>query len=491
MVLRTHTSPMQVRAMEQHPPPLYVVVPGRTYRRDNDRTHTPQFHQVEGLAVDEDITLADLQGTLLAFAQAIFGDEREVRLRPHFFPFTEPSVELDVSCFNCKDGVLRDGSRCPLCKGEAWIELLGAGEVDPNVFEYVREHGYDPERHQGFAWGMGVERIAALKYGVPDLRLLYENDLRVLEHSDEGAARLAATTTWTRGSRPRELEQRLTMTGTYVEAIHRHGVERARALPRRPRRSAERHPDADRLTVCMVELGDGGEPHQIVCGAPNVAAGQIVAVASPGAVMPDGTRLKKAKLRGQTSNGMILAEDELAIGTEHDGIMVLADELAPGTPLADVLPISTEVLEVEITPNRPDCLSVYGIAREVHAATAAPLAPAPPWSDDPGTPGDVAGARVEVEAPDLCPRFTARLFEDVTIGPSPDWLKARLMAAGQRPINNVVDITNYAMLLTGQPLHAFDFDLVAGGRLVVRARRRARSSPRSTTWTACWTPTSS
>src|SRR4051812_47630102 len=181
VLLRTHTSPMQIRAMELAPPPLYIVVPGRVYRRDSDATHTPQFHQVEGLAVDEDITLADLQGTLLAFARAIFGEERRVRLRPHFFPFTEPSVEVDVSCFNCTDGFLRDGSRCPLCKGEGWIEILGAGEVDPNVFEYVREYGYDPERHQGFAFGMGIERIAMLKHGVPDLRLLYDNDLRFLE----------------------------------------------------------------------------------------------------------------------------------------------------------------------------------------------------------------------------------------------------------------------------------------------------------------------
>jgi phenylalanyl-tRNA synthetase alpha chain len=181
IVLRTHTSPMQIRAMEAHPPPLYIVIPGRTYRRDNDRTHTPQFHQLEGLAVDEDITLADLQGTLLAFARAIFGEERQVRLRPHFFPFTEPSVELDVTCFNCVGGFLRDGGRCPVCKGEGWIELLGAGEVDPNVFEYVRDFGYDPARHRGFAWGMGIDRIAALKYGVPDLRLLLENDLRLLE----------------------------------------------------------------------------------------------------------------------------------------------------------------------------------------------------------------------------------------------------------------------------------------------------------------------
>ena len=181
VLLRVHTSPMQVRAMEQHPPPLYIIVPGRTYRPDNDATHTPQFHQVEGLAVDTDITLGDLQGTLLAFARAIFGEEREVRLRPHFFPFTEPSVEVDVSCFNCTAGVTADGARCPLCKGTAWIEILGSGMVDPNVFEYVRDYGYDPERIQGFAFGMGIERIAMLKHGVPDLRLLYDNDVRFLE----------------------------------------------------------------------------------------------------------------------------------------------------------------------------------------------------------------------------------------------------------------------------------------------------------------------
>jgi phenylalanyl-tRNA synthetase alpha chain len=180
-LLRVHTSPMQVRAMELQPPPLYVVVPGRVYRPDNDATHTPQFHQVEGLAVDEDITLADLKGTLLSFARAMFGPDRDVRLRPHFFPFTEPSVEVDVSCFNCTDGFMPDGSRCPVCKGSTWLEILGSGMVDPNVYEYVREHGYDPEKVQGFAFGMGIERIAMLKHGVPDLRLLYDNDARMLE----------------------------------------------------------------------------------------------------------------------------------------------------------------------------------------------------------------------------------------------------------------------------------------------------------------------
>jgi len=180
-LLRVHTSPMQIRAMESQPPPIYIILPGRVYRPDSDATHTPQFHQIEGLAVDTDITLADLQGTLLTFARAIFGEERQVRLRPHFFPFTEPSVEVDVSCFNCTDGVAADGRRCPLCKGTAWIEILGAGMVDPNVFEYVREHGYDPEQVQGFAFGMGIERIAMLKHGIPDLRLFFDNDVRFLE----------------------------------------------------------------------------------------------------------------------------------------------------------------------------------------------------------------------------------------------------------------------------------------------------------------------
>jgi phenylalanyl-tRNA synthetase beta chain len=277
----------------------------------------------------------------------------------------------------------------------------------------------------------------------------------------------------------RAIEERLTMTGTKVEAIHHHGVRETEHFVVGRVLTCARHPDADRLSVCTVDLGaaapDGAAT--IVCGAPNVAAGQTVAVACPGAVMPDGTVIKRAKLRGIASEGMILAEQELAIGSGRAGILVFdelqlgdAELLAPGTPLAQVLPLADEVLELEITPNRPDCLGVYGVARELHAATGAPLAPAP-WSEDPGSAGPLTGAEVRVECPDLCPRFTARVFENVTLGQSPPWLKARLSAAGQRPINNVVDITNYVMLLTAQPLHAFDLDRVVGGRLTVRRAR--------------------
>jgi phenylalanyl-tRNA synthetase alpha chain len=188
VLLRTHTSPMQVRAMELQEPPIYIVVPGRVYRPDTaDATHVPMFHQLEGLAIDEDLTLADLQGTLLAFAREMFGEHTEVRLRPGYFPFTEPSVEVDVSCFRCGGTGFEGSERCPTCKGEGWIEILGSGMVDPNVLDYVVGSGYDKERVQGFAWGMGIERIAMLVYQVPDLRMLFDNDLRLLDQFGAGA----------------------------------------------------------------------------------------------------------------------------------------------------------------------------------------------------------------------------------------------------------------------------------------------------------------
>ncbi len=270
----------------------------------------------------------------------------------------------------------------------------------------------------------------------------------------------------------RELGERLTMTGTKLEAVHGPTISDEHFVVGKVL-DAQRHPDADKLSVCQVDLGGRGTT-EIVCGAPNVAAGQLVAVVEPGGVMPDGTKIKRAKLRGVVSNGMILSERELGLGDDHGGILVLDGDFAPGAALGDVLPLATEVLELEITPNRPDCLGVYGVAREVHATTGAELKP-PPWADDPGSTGAVEGVEVRVEVPDLCPRFTARVFEEVRIGPSPPWLKARLTAAGMRPISNVVDITNYVMLLTGQPLHAFDLDRVAGQRLVVRGAREGET----------------
>ncbi|MEP6977154.1 MAG: phenylalanine--tRNA ligase subunit beta [Thermoleophilia bacterium] len=226
---------------------------------------------------------------------------------------------------------------------------------------------------------------------------------------------------------------------------------------------AVKHPNADRLQLTTVDVGEG-EPRSIVCGAWNFGAGATVAVALPGALLPNGLTLERRKVRGEVSDGMILAEDEVGLGDDHSGIMLLP-EREPGTPLTDVLPLTDLVLDVEVTGNRPDLLSVYGIAREVAALYELELAPPP--GTDPTPAGDEP---VNVEIADLqgCPRYVGRLFRGVNVGESPVWLRARLLAAGMRPISNVVDATNYVMIALGNPLHAFDFSKLHGGRIVVR-----------------------
>jgi phenylalanyl-tRNA synthetase beta chain len=231
--------------------------------------------------------------------------------------------------------------------------------------------------------------------------------------------------------------------------------------------TAEKHPNAHRLQLTTVDVGEG-EPRSIVCGAWNFGAGATVAVALPGAVLPNGLTLGQRKVRGELSDGMILAEDEVALGEDHSGIMLLPDGLAAGTPLAEVLPLSDDVLIVDTTGNRPDLLSVYGIAREVAAIYDLPLA-AMPGARYPRRPERTV--EVTIEDTERCPRYDARLFENVTVGPSPLWLRARLVAAGVRAISNVVDVTNYVMLALGSPLHAFDAATLRGGRIVVRRAR--------------------
>jgi phenylalanyl-tRNA synthetase beta chain len=268
-----------------------------------------------------------------------------------------------------------------------------------------------------------------------------------------------------------ELAARIHVSVAEVERIARRGVEDVdgnfgRYLVGRVV-DAGKHPDADRLQLCRVDVGED-EPRQIVCGAWNFGPGATVAVALPGAVLPGGQRLEKAKLRGAVSEGMILSERELELGSDHSGILVLEDGPEPGTPLADVLPLADDVLELETTPNRPDLLAVYGVAREVAALYDLRLGPWP--GSDPGRVGD---EQVDVTIEDFggCPRYIGRLFRDVRIGPSPPWLKARLVAAGMRPISNIVDVTNYVMHALGNPLHAFDLDRLGSGRIVVRRAR--------------------
>jgi len=171
ILLRTHTSPMQARIMENQKPPLRMIAPGKVYRCDSDITHAPMFHQVEGFLVDKKVSFADLRGVLGVFIARMFDEETAIRARPSFFPFTEPSAEIDIACVMCR------GKGCRVCKHTGWLEILGAGMIDPEVFKQV---GYDPEEYSGFAFGLGVERIAMLKYGINDIRLYYENDLRFL-----------------------------------------------------------------------------------------------------------------------------------------------------------------------------------------------------------------------------------------------------------------------------------------------------------------------
>ncbi len=229
---------------------------------------------------------------------------------------------------------------------------------------------------------------------------------------------------------------------------------------------AEKHPDADRLQLTSVDVGED-RPYSIVCGAWNFGAGAKVAVALPGATLPDGLVLERRKLRGQVSEGMILAEDELDLGTDHTGIIVLDDGLEAGTPLADVLPLVDEIINLDPTGNRPDLFAVYGVAREVAALLGGELLPMP--GQEPGRDGDEP-VGIGIEDPERCLRFIGRILRDAQPGESPLWLKGRLRRAGVRSISNVVDVTNYVMLALGSPLHAYDLDLVHGGLVARRAR---------------------
>jgi phenylalanyl-tRNA synthetase beta chain len=273
----------------------------------------------------------------------------------------------------------------------------------------------------------------------------------------------------------RELAERLSISTAEVEGIERRGVpddDGNLGLFRVGRvLEAVKHPNADRLQLTRVDVGEG-EPRQIVCGAWNFGAGATVAVALPGARLPGGLQLEQRKVRGELSDGMILAEDEVELGSDHSGIMVLA-EAEPGTPLVDVLPLVEDVLLVESTGNRPDLLSIYGLAREVAALYDLSLSPMPGGQ----SPGPVPSGRVEIAVDDFagCPRYIGRVFTDVSLGQSPVWLRARLTNAGMRPISNVVDVTNYVMLALGNPLHAFDLAKLHGSRIVVRRARPGES----------------
>lgn len=265
----------------------------------------------------------------------------------------------------------------------------------------------------------------------------------------------------------RELVERLTMAGLELEGVDDVG-ERLRGVVVGEVSSCQPHPNADRLSVCKVNLGAHGDDQTIVCGAPNVAAGQKVAVVCPGHQLADGRRIESVSIRGVRSNGMICSEDELGLGSDHAGILVLPATYQPGAAFAEEAGLDDVVIDFEVTPNRPDCLSLVGIAREVQALTEIPLM-LPDARVDEHSCTD--GIGVDIEDAQACPRYVGRLIVGVRVGPSPDWLASRLRALGMRPINNIVDATNYVMLELGQPLHAFDIDRLEERRIVVRRAR--------------------
>jgi phenylalanyl-tRNA synthetase beta chain len=271
-----------------------------------------------------------------------------------------------------------------------------------------------------------------------------------------------------------ELASRLALSGTEVERVTQVGVpgdaENLGRFVVGKVLECERHPDADKLSVCRVEVGDG-DPHTIVCGAPNVGAGQTVAVVLAGGIMPGGMVIKDARLRGVASAGMILSEAELGLAAKSAGIMVLPEEWQAGELLSEHFAVSDWVLEVEVTPNRPDCLSVVGLAREIAAVTGAPFEGRGSVAPTHGERAIEEDMSIEVTAPDLCPRYAGRVIRGVSVGESPLWLKARLCHVGMRPISNVVDVTNYVQWALGQPLHAFDLRTIRGERIVVRRAR--------------------
>ncbi|MDD2463892.1 MAG: phenylalanine--tRNA ligase subunit beta [Desulfobulbus sp.] len=274
----------------------------------------------------------------------------------------------------------------------------------------------------------------------------------------------------TQGLTPAQIADRLTMLGLEVDSVEELFADLAPIIIARVT-EVSKHPDADKLTICTVDTGE--ECVQIVCGAPNVRAGMVTALAKPGVKLPDGTKIKKSKVRGVVSAGMLCSSRELGINNDHGGIMDLNDSLVAGLPLIDALTMRDTMIEVDLTPNRPDCASVRGIAREVVSFAGGPLQPLVP-SVTPLT-GKNVDYQVVIDDAELCPRYTARKLTQIKIGPSPEWMQQRLTAVGMRPINNIVDITNYVMLESGQPLHAFDFETLIGKKIVVRQPKATES----------------
>ena len=470
-VLRTHTSPVQIRTMMSQKPPIRIIAPGRVYRSDSDATHTPMFHQVEALVIDRGITLGHLKWTLETFLKAFFErDDIVLRLRPSYFPFTEPSAEIDV-------GYTLVNGRRVLGGSDHFMELAGSGMVHPNV---LRNCGLDPDEWQGFAFGCGDRPAgdAQIWHGRP-ARILRRRPALAPPLRLQGARRadncrrrrrMKFSLSWLKDHLDTDADaeaiaERLTAIGLEVEELS----NPAQALaPFKVARvlTADKHPQADKLQVLTVDAGDG--PVQVVCGAPNARAGMLGVFGPPGAYIPGSDMtLKVAAIRGVTSNGMMCSVRELELGDEHDGIIELAGDAPVGAAFAAHAGLDDPVFDVAVTPDRADCMGVRGIARDLAAAGIGTLKPLAIPQIEGSFPCPID---IRIEDPDGCPAFFGRAIRGVANGAGPEWMQRRLKSAGQRPISAIVDISNYVMLDLGRPTHAYD-SAKLDGALIARAAK--------------------
>ncbi len=419
LLLRTETSAVQIRTMQAQPPPIFVVAPGRVYRREtSDPTHLPVFHQIEGLAVDEGITFADLKGTLEVFVKAMFGERRRIRLGPAYFPFVEPGCEVGVSCFRC-DGVGLPGVRDRLDR--AARSRHGASgrarelRIRPGAIHRVRVRarhrtGRDAPLRSSRHPRAGRRRRPAAR-AVPGGRVkVVWSWLREFCPTEHSAADLA---------------ERLTLHGVKVEEVVRpwdgvEGVVVARVA------KVDDHPNSQKLTVVTVDDGTG--EHVVCAGVRNYEVGDLVPWARPGSRVPLlAEPLAPRDLGGVVSNGMLCSPRELAIADVHEGILVLNDEpVSPGDDVRIAFGLDDEVLDIEVEPNRPDFLSVLGVAREVSALTGTPLVASEPSLHESGERASEV-ASVRIDAFDGCPRYVARVIRGVGAGSTPIRAQARLV----------------------------------------------------------------
>jgi phenylalanyl-tRNA synthetase beta chain len=451
LMLRTHTSPMQVRYARTHQPPIKVIAPGRTYRVDSDATHSPMFHQVEGLWIDEGVSFADLKGVYTDFVRRFFeSDDLQVRFRPSFFPFTEPSAEIDM--------MFTSGPN----KGK-WLEISGAGQVHPTV---VRNFGLDPERYTGFAFWLGARsahdaslwggRPAPVLRGRPALPAPVQ--LGGWERTRNAILRTVAACLCGSADNSDELAARLTMSGLEVEgdepvAPAFTGVVVAQV------KSVSKHPNADKLTVCEVDDGTG-MLKQIVCGAPNVAAGIRVPCARVGAVLPGDFKIKEAKVRGVESQGMLCSARELGLSEDHGGLMILDADAPVGKDIRAYLDLDDRRSPSSSHPTEAIASAWWGWPAKWRRS---PVRPCACRSSPPLRRRSTSGCQSTCVAADLCGRFSGRVIRGLDAhAATPAWMKQRLERSGQRPISALVDISNYVMLELGRPSHVFDLNKVSG-----------------------------